>query len=216
MVDHGEEWDSHGYGRYTYGVRFDNGKKHCSEWEIEAMAKGRETVVIHPDGTQSTRRSETKIYTHAVESKQDLWASARIQHAQAKAVRAQKAKFIEAVKGGKVVRKSSPVANYSKRSDVYLLHADGERFWLGSEYGASETGPLDLKVEIRRVLADYDKRAETHERDARTAESGPRYRYGVWRWSQNEVNATKAASEFAKNHTRGTTTYRVVPVEAAE
>jgi hypothetical protein len=217
VVDHGEEWDNHDYGRYTYSVRFDNGNKHCSEREIEAMAKGRMTVVTHPDGTESTRRSETMIYTYAVESREDRWVYARIQYEEAKAMRAQKAKFVEAVKGGKVVRKATPMHSSPNYRTVELEHADGERFYLGSEGGYSDPeGGMDLKAEVRRVLADFDKRAEAHERDARKAEAGPQYSYGVWRWSQSSENALKAMNEFTKNHKRGITTFRMVPAETAE
>lgn len=185
-----------------------------SEEGSEAMPKARKTVVTHPDGTQSTRNSGTMIYTYAVEGREDRWAYAKLQHAAAADTRAAKAKFIEAVRGGKVVTSAGRVKSSPDYAHVYVEHASGERFYIGSQERPTE--PLDRKQAVRDRLAEFDSMAAAHERDAREAEAGPQYAYGVWRWSQNHENATKAMRDFERNHKQGITTFRVVPAEAAE
>jgi hypothetical protein len=212
-----------GYAEGRYIVEFDYGDVldmcgsvlQAAEIEGEAEPMARKTVVTHPDGTQSTRNSANNIYTYAVERREDMWATAKLRHAAAAETRAAKAKFIEAVRGGKVVREADAMAGYPNRANLYVAHADGERFWLGTEHGYGDVGPMDRKAAVREVLERYERDAGRVEAEAREAESGPQYRYGVVRWSMSHDNAGKGAAEF-RSRSFPTSTFRVVPAEAAE
>lgn len=182
--------------------------------EEPKMPKPRKTTVTHPDGTQSTRSSAKNVYTHAVEQREDMWAYARVQHAEARRMRERKARFIEAVRGGKIAREQSGRNPRWTSFIVSVVHPDGEKFYLGADYEGepAEAGSVDRKDSVRRKLTDFDSRIAAHERDALKAESGPQYRYGVVRWSMSAENAAKGLREFETRAGGAQThTYRVVP-----
>jgi hypothetical protein len=178
--------------------------------EVE-MAKARKTTVTHPDGTMSTRNSASATYTHAVEQREDVWATAKLHRAQAQAQREEKARFIAAVRAGRIsVRKDSKFFD-----GVYLL-GEGEEWWLGGNDHATAykgASTLDRKAAIREWLANADRLAATFDRDADKAEAGPQYSYGVVRWSQSLLNANKGMREF-EGRNLPTSTFRVVAVDA--
>jgi hypothetical protein len=168
----------------------------------------RKTTVTHPDGTVSTRNSANAIYTYAVEQREDMWATAKLHRQQAFGHRAEKVRFIAAVRAGRIAVRSD-----SKFFDVvYLLGEGGEEWWLGSH---TEDAPLDRKGAVRAWLADSDSLASTFDREADKEEAGPQYTYSVVRWSQSHENALKGAREF-EGRDLPTSTFRVVPAEAAE
>ncbi|MDX2590959.1 hypothetical protein PV343_01295 [Streptomyces sp. WI03-4A] len=180
-----------------------------SEPEETKMTQGGKHYYQHQDGTVSTRTSKTMVYTYAVESVENRWLVAKIKHAEARKIRADRLKFIEAVKGGKVAYESDPLPHSPDRSNVYLVHADGERYWLDS---GSPMAPVDLKAAVRDRLSRYDEQIARAEAEGREAESGPQFHYGIYRWSQTPAAANKAQAEFTRNHGAGTTTFRVVKV----
>lgn len=174
-----------------------------------ATSKGRKTVVRHPDGTVSTRNSKSAIYTYAVETIQDNRSWAAGQRAEATKLRAERERFIAAVRGGRVSREPE---NKLGLTHFHLNGEDGERWWLGSE--DHETGSkLDRKESVRKTLKLLAEGAESYDRKAAEADAGPEYSYGVARWSGSHENATKALAEFAG---WAHTTVRVVPADAAE
>lgn len=168
------------------------------------MAKGHKTVVTHPDGTQSTRNSATMTYTHAVEIREDRHALAKLWRKIAEEKRAERERFITAVRAGRIsVRPESALFE-----TVYLLGEGGEEWYIGANM---PDGPLDRKQAIRAMLADFESFAARYEADADSAEAGPQFGYGVVRWSQSEANARKGLAEFERN--RASSDYRVVPVD---
>jgi hypothetical protein len=203
-------------GRYI--VEFDFGAVldmcgsvlHAAEIEGEAEPMARKTVVMHPDGTQSTRNSANNIYTYAVEQREDMWATAKLHRQQAEAHREEKARFIAAVRAGRIAVR----ADSNHFDSIYLL-GEGEEWWLGGDYASRNGEPLDRKAAIREWLANADRLAGIFDRDAGKAEAGPQYAYGVMRWSQSYDNAHKGMREF-EGRTFPTSTFRVVLAEAAE
>ncbi|MFF1597722.1 hypothetical protein ACFVYV_09520 [Streptomyces mirabilis] len=182
-----------------------------NEPEENEMAKSRKTTVTHPDGTVSMRASVNNIYIYAVEQREDVWATAKLHRAQAQAHREEKTRFIAAVRAGRIaVRKDS-----NHFDGVYLLGENGEEWWLGADYASRNGEPLDRKAAIREWLANADRLAGIFDRDADKAEGGPQYAYSVVRWSMSHENAHKGVREF-KNRNLPTSTFRVVPAEAAE
>lgn len=173
----------------------------------EVMGKSRKTTVTHPDGTVSMRASVNNVYVYAVERREDMWATAKIHREQAEAKREEKARFIAAVRAGRIA-----VRRDSKFYDSVVLLGEGEEWWLG---GHKESEPLDRKAAVREWLANADRLAAVFDRDADKAESGPQYHYGVVRWSMSHENATKGLREF-EGRSFPTSTFRVVPAEAAE
>jgi hypothetical protein len=182
--------------------------------EEDEMGKARTTTVTHPDGTVSTRSSASATYTHAVEQREDVWATAKLHRNVAADKREEKTRFIAAVRAGRIaVRKDS------KHFDsVYLLGEGREEWWLGSNDYAMpsigrEASTLDRKTAIREWLANADSLAATFDRHADKAEAGSQYSYGVVRWSMSHENATKGLREF-EGRNLPTSTFRVVAVDA--
>jgi hypothetical protein len=198
-------------GGYIIGIK--DSRKRVTPREIEPVA-ARKTVVTHPDGTQSTRSSVGYVYTHAVECREDMWAVAKLHRQEAFNKRAEKERFIAAVRAGRIaVRRDAKFFD-----SVYLLGEGGEEWWLGGDDHASkeldrEASKLDRKAAVRKWLADADSLAARYDAEAGSAEAGPQYRYGVVRWSQSHANAAKGLREFEG---RTSSTFRVVPAEAAE
>lgn len=185
------------------------------EPEEGKMPKARKTTVTHPDGTVSTRNSSSMIYTYAVEQREDMWATAKLWRQQAFEKRAEKTRFVAAVRAGRIATRSE-----SKFFDsVYLLGEGGEEFWIGHSDKVDPLGrevtPLDRKAAVRKWLASADAIAGKYDADADKAESGPQYTYSVVRWSQSHENATKGMREF-EGRNFPISTFRVVPAEAAE
>lgn len=161
----------------------------------------RTTTVTHPDGTLSTRTSKTMAYSHAVESKLDMRALAATKREEAEAERAELGRFVEAVKGGRVLTEAS--------GSVYVVGEGGWRVWIGHH---TEADPLDRKAGVRWVLARHKERAAKLDAEAEQAETGPAYTYGVYRWSNSEALAAKGLREFDGKVRH--TTFRVVAVDA--
>jgi hypothetical protein len=204
VLDHGEEWDNHRFGRYTYVVRFGKSSKSVTAKELEAMPKASTTYVTHPDGTRSQRKSATMAYTHAVEVREDMWIEAKRLHALATARREYLARYITAVRAGRVRTEDG--------GSTYVVGEGDETFYIGHH---SEAQPLDRKASVRDRLADYKERAAKAEAEAREAESGPQYRYGVMRWSQSRANANKGLLEFERGYAnRPSHRFSVVEVDA--
>lgn len=182
----------------------------------EVMGKSRKTTVTHPDGTVSMRASVNNVYTYAVQQREDVWATAKIHRKQAQDKRAEKARFVAAVRAGQIaVRKDS--AHFDS---VYLLGEGGEEWWLGGNDHAMpsigrEASTLDRKTAVREWLANADRLAAAFDRDADKAEAGPQYSYSVVRWSMSRENAGKGAAEF-RSRSFPTSTFNVVPAEVAE
>lgn len=170
------------------------------------MGKGRTTTVTHPDGTTSTRTSASMVYAFAVERREDLWETAKTQRKVAADKRAEKARFITAVRAGRIAVRGGKFFE-----GVYLLGEGGEEWWLGAH---TEAEPLDRKAAVRTWLPDCDALAAAYEDHAAKAESGPQYQYGVMRWSQSHENALKGLQEFQRAN-YSTSTFRVVPAESA-
>lgn len=177
-----------------------------NELKGNKMPTAQKFTATHPDGTVSTRNSATMTYTHVVQVREDMWAAAKDLHAKAQERRDAKAKFVEAVRGGRVIKEDSHIA---RTHNVYVVHDDGKQYWLGH---GSDSEPCDRKAGVRRLLDRYADEAARYEREAREAESGPQYRYAVVRWSQSEGNAVKAVAEFTGRNGRNRV-YEVLPVD---
>lgn len=202
-------------GRYVVDFPFAPGLDMCgsvlraatNEGNEEMAAKARKTIVTHPDGTVSTRTSRSAIYTYAVEQIKDMRAYAAGERAEGAKVRAERERFIAAVRAGKITKEAP---NKMGRTHYNLMGEGDESWWLGSE---AEGEPLDRKEAVRRVLGDLAARADGYHKRADDAEAGPKFTYGVLRWSANYDNASRALSTFSDwRHI----TVRVVPAEAAE
>jgi hypothetical protein len=190
-------------GAYIIGVTGGSARKRVTGEELE-MAKAATTYVTHEDGTRSQRKSATMSYTHAVEVREDMWVAAKQHQAEADKRNAEVARFIAAVKVGRVRTEAS--------GSVYVLGEGDEKFWIGHH---SEAEPLDRKSGVRDWLKRYKERAATKESEAREAESGPQYRYGVIRWSQSRENANKGLLEFERRYAGiPGHKFRVMPVDA--
>lgn len=206
-------------GRYVVDFPFAPGLDMCgsvlraatNEGNEEMAAKARKTIVTHPDGTVSTRTSRSAIYTYAVEQIKDMRAYAAGERAEGVKVRAERERFIAAVRAGKVAKRVGHPGLGA--TDHYLIGEGGEEWWLGHEGGRNNIAPVDRKASIRKTLADLAKRADGYDLRAEDAEVGPEFTYAVLRWSANYDNASRALSTWAD---WPYITVRVVPAEAAE
>jgi hypothetical protein len=190
-------------GAFIIGLEGSEARKRARGEELR-MAKGTTTYITHPDGTRSQRTSATRTYTHALEVCESAQVIAAAERVEADHYRSERAKFIEAVKGGRVLT--------DEHGQVYVKHSDGDTFWIGAQHNG-ET--LDRKAGVRWKLSRYDADIAKHADAAADADAVGDSRYGAWSWHQSEANALRALADVTKRMDAKRYTYRVVAVDAS-
>lgn len=190
----------------------------------------RKTTVTHADGTVSTRKSQSRTYTHAVEiAPARAAAYAAWQTAAAAKEEARAAQYRAAAAAGKVVIKSRGFPGTRPESlhdyEATLAGTGGYVYTWCSADGRTQDIVADGKpiVDVRAYLIEHatqyaegieQRAAELRAEAAKILAAGtPVGDYGVLRWSSRADLATKALSEFDYAVQRGHT-IRVVPVDA--
>lgn len=187
----------------------------------------RKTTVTHADGTVSTRKSQSRVYTHAVEvSPAPAGKYAAYLTGQAEKEEARAAKYRAAAAAGKVAIRSrgftSPSENYHDYQAT-LIGTDRDIYtWCSAEGLTQDIAAVGV-VHVGRYLVEYATRyAEEVERGAAKfraqaadvlAAGGQVGAYGVVRWSSRADLAARSLGEFDYATARGSTV-RVVSVDA--
>jgi hypothetical protein len=192
---------------------------------VTTSSRGRTTTVTLPDGTTEQRTSKTKEYTHAVVVTTDNHSAAASMREGADRMERALAKAREIVASGDLTQfKRVPTSgsvmhgtDYESRVpgfedvslqlpdylDKYAKRAQAE-FERKTAQGATFPGidytPYFFANSTPRVLDRAEKQIAKARADADKLDAGPRYAYGVWRWSQSRTNAEKARGEFEGTH----------------
>ncbi|QDH92148.1 hypothetical protein PP629_gp43 [Streptomyces phage Dubu] len=178
------------------------------------MTASRATHFVHEDGTVSTRNSKTRVYAWAVEVKTDQHAEAIAAKYRAKEMARDAQSFERAVATGKTLRKSKSWSQGQTYQDFYAVDPEtGAEHWLGAQVvdgqGQVVRESFDRAAEIERKRADQDRAITRKLEEAQELADGPRYRYGIIRWSERRDSAEKALASFRYEHA----TYRVVEAQ---
>jgi hypothetical protein len=191
------------------------------------------TTVTHADGTVSTRKSKTRVYTHAIEASPapaDRYAAHLIQQAGAQEVKALNLRTAAAVGKGHIKdRGLGGRTAEGHHSHCATLDGTDIYTWCGADqltedfsgpYVAGATRPLvpvlPYLIGLARESADRaDRRAAELRAEAAAVLTAavPVGEYLVPRWSSRADLAHAALSEFAGYYTAQGCTVRVVPVD---
>jgi hypothetical protein len=175
------------------------------------MAAARKTTVTHADGTVSTRKSQTRTYSHAVEvSPAPAAAYAANLNRKADSLAARAANLRAAADAGVVHVRSRgfSTADPYISHDATLLGTDREISWHSNAAGQIKDTLTDGSpiVNARDYLVAYARKQATvwDEQAAKTRQEAadvlaagtPVGNYFVARWSSRADLAAKALSEF--------------------
>lgn len=178
------------------------------------MAASRPTYYRHIDGTVSTRNSKTRVYAWAVEQTLDLHAEAISLKTRILGLERDLESFKRAVATNKVIRNTKPWGRGATYRDFFMEDpTTGERHWIGAESEEADgtvRNPFDGKEAVAKGQADRQHRIDAFRKEAQELSAGPRYSYGIVRWSERRDSADKAVKDFRTEHA----TYKVV--EAVE
>jgi hypothetical protein len=196
------------YTEDTSATVVDNGQQEVTE--MPKPSKKRTTQVTHPDGTVSTRTSETRSYLYAVEVTENRHEKAyELEDRWTEAVE-KRDRFAELAADPKVKRVRDKKWQHGERHDMYLHGGvEGESgWWIGTDGGyrnhkfdlveALESKAENLQRDIDRLAAEIDQLL-----------SGPEIGYGVVRWSETYPAAQTGMREFER-HGGAHRTFRIV------
>jgi ADP-ribosyltransferase exoenzyme len=199
---------------------------------VTTSARGRTTTVTLPDGTTEQRTSKTREYTHAVVVTTDNHNDAtdlQVDNARRqKFVDALQQWIDEGSDTSKLKGYPTGSLSYAERqagvkpTEYYLPGFEPTRVqgrtgdtWENTEFSLpnfKDTRKLswaDGRTEWEEYGPEHvlKRNQETIDKQAKKADqllAGPRYSYGVWRWSSSPTAAQAAASQFGNYRNRST------------
>lgn len=170
---------------------------------------GKHTVTL-PDGTTAKRNSKTMTYTHAVVIRTDNRALAAAKRTEARKSRELRTEAERIIATGDLTvlnRVHSSSNGLGQKFYNSVVPGDYPSQWLPDHL---DTAGWDKW--IAKALQQISDIADRLDREADALDAAPQFGYGVFRWSQNAVNAGKGADEYRRYaHTASTVT--VVPVD---
>jgi hypothetical protein len=185
--------------------------KHNAHGEkVEKVAKKRTTKVVHPDGSESTRSSETRDYLFAVvvtENRHEVAYDLEEEWTEAVEKRDH---FEESAKAPKVKKVRDKKWTRGEKFTFYLIgdpDVSGDCWWLGSEYEGDE--PFDLDSALARKAEELQYRVDKLAAKIAELLDGPEIGYGVVRWSSTYPAAQTGMREFERSVGKHRT-YRIV------
>lgn len=157
-------------------------------------AKARTTIVTFPNGTQATRTSQTRVYSHAVQVTTDNTVLARVLTEQATELERAVVTVTEMIVSGDLSGLARSVSSHNGRGEkFYSSHLPGQQshlYWLPDHLSAESWSYVE------KALSDMTKQAQRRREQVAQLEAGPRVSYHVPRWCSRLDLAVKACAEF--------------------